>query len=272
MTTNDIGEKMGFFDKLRNTLALIKDKAQLYRMIVDAVRDGELTDDEILQIQDRIREIGNFSESEMKTLRATVYEVAYRAVSADKRITEREEADLLRIRTYFDIPDSVVEPTKKELAKYRLMENIDQGALPVVEVPELVKERDEVAHWATAASLLEEKTVNLGYKGGTQGLNVKISKSITYRVAAQKGTLVTEQRMVPVSDGRFLVTNRRFVFNGKSKAFTIWLGDVSAVKYYTDGIGITDKKDNVRVVKFSLGDADLIGMVASRLLSKLSLG
>lgn len=148
---------MGFFEKLKNTWALLRDKVALYRMIVDAVRDGELTDEEMMEIDKRLREVGGFSESDVKQLHTQIYEAAYTAMAADNRITEREEQELLKMCRFFGIPEAVTEPTKKDLARFRLLSRIEEGVIPTVEVQGLVMEQEEICHWVTPVSLLEEK-------------------------------------------------------------------------------------------------------------------
>lgn len=261
--------KTGFFASLRNSWQHFKDRQKVWELIILAAQDGVLTDEEVAEIQEKITEVG-LTEQDLILVRAKAYEVAFNAVAFDRRITEDEEHELLRLKKFLMIPDEEVASTKKALDKLRLLAEIESGSLPTASIPGLVLEAGEVAHWSERGTLVEEKEVSLGYRGGTTGMNVKISKSITYRVAAQKGTLVTEKRMVDVCGGRFFVTSNRCIFHGDTKAFTVRLSEVSGVKYYTDGIGITDKKDKVRIVRYdSKENADALGLIISKLLSKI---
>jgi hypothetical protein len=77
-----------------------------------------------------------------------------------------------------------------------------------LDVPVILK-KGEVVHYAAAALLKEIRVVNLGYRGGSSGISIRIMKGVSYRVGSHRGYMVKEDQLVQTSGGTLLITNQR---------------------------------------------------------------
>lgn len=108
-----------------------------------------------------------------------------------------------------------------------LLAQISQGQLPVMATKALLK-KNEIAHFACRASLLEMQTTH--YEGG--GASVRIAKGINVgggRKRAVKG-------LVAVANGELTLTNQRVIFSGTMKSFECKLTNLTHVEPLTDGL------------------------------------
>jgi hypothetical protein len=187
----------------------------------------------------------------MTNYRADVYESALHANEVNGTITKEAERELNQIQAFLRIPDVEIADGKKELAKFRLLNEIQAGNLPTVEVKNLVLQKGESPHWAEPASLLEERVVSRRYEGGSQGVSIRIMKGVSYRVGASRGNLIADKQIVPVSTGSLVVTNKRVIFNGNAKSFALRLDKILNVQPFGDGLQVSDDKGHTRLMKYA---------------------
>ena len=124
---------MGFFsgisDKIKVMRQHAKDKKEFLASLVTAAEDGKLTDDEIKEIQERYKEL-ELTQDDLKGVRAQAYNAALRAAKADGVVTAEEEAELAKLQQFLMIPESEIAKSKKELARLRLLTEIQNGNPP----------------------------------------------------------------------------------------------------------------------------------------------
>ncbi len=258
---------MGFFSGISDKIAAMrqhsKDKKEFLAGVLRAAEDGKLTDDEIKEIQSRYKEL-ELTQDDLKGIRAQAYNAALRAAKADGVVTAEEEAELTKLQQFLMIPESEIAKSKKELARLRLLTEIQNGNPPTVRVSNVILQKTEVAHWSEPASILEERVVRRRYEGGSQGLSFRVMKGVSYRVGSHRGHIVTDTAVVPVSSGELIVTNKRVIFRGDAKSFNIRLDKLLELNFYSDGVRLTDEKGKPRVVKFAdIGNTDVIGATLS---------
>ena len=169
------------------------------------------------------------------------------------------------IQKYLGLADDEIQTSKKELARLRLLNEIQKGNLPTVPVTNLVTQKGETAYWAEPAILAEEKVIRRRYEGGSQGVSFRVMKGVSYRVGGHRGHIVSETGLVPVSDGELIVTNKRIIFRGDGKAFAIKLDKILDIQIFTNGLQFSENnKPKPRMVKFKQeGNHDIVGAVLS---------
>ena len=257
-------------DKLRAMHQKSLNKTSFQTAILDAVSDGKLTPEEIQHL-DSLRSEFGLGLEDLSSFRTTAYLAAYQATKRDGDITAEEERELQAIQTYLQVPDAAIEGTKRELARFRILREVRGGNLPSVPVDGLVLQKNEVSYWREPASLLEEKVVSRRYEGGSHGVSIRIAKGVSYRVGAQRGRLVSDRDVVPVSPGDFIVTSRRVIFRGLRKGFNTRLDKLLNVQLFSDGILLTDGDARVRIVKFNTpGNADIIQAIIAHAVNNFS--
>lgn len=259
---------MGIFNTIINKYKVAKQKVlnkrEFKELLLRAVEDGKLTKDEINELEKQKSNLG-LSDEDIKNMRAEIFAVAFSVAKDDKQITEEEEKDLKEIQKYLGLADHEIQSSKKELARLRLLNEIQKGNLPTVSIINLVTQKDEVVYWSEPAILAEEKVIRRRYEGGSQGVSFRVMKGVSYRVGGHRGHIVSETDLVPVSDGELIATNRRIIFRGDGKAFAIKLDKILDIQIFTNGLQFSENnKSKPRMVKFKQeGNHDIIGAILS---------
>ncbi|HOI60005.1 MAG TPA: hypothetical protein PKU93_01630 [Candidatus Pacearchaeota archaeon] len=259
---------MGIFntiiDKYKTAKQKSLNKKEFREILLRAVDDGKLSKDEIDELDKKKTEFG-LTDEDVKSIRAEIFVAAFSVAKDDKQVTEEEEKELKEIQKYLGLADDEIQTSKKELARLRLLNEIQKGNLPTVPVTNLVTQKGETAYWAEPAILAEEKVIRRRYEGGSQGVSFRVMKGVSYRVGGHRGHIVSETGLVPVSDGELIVTNKRIIFRGDGKAFAIKLDKILDIQIFTNGLQFSENnKPKPRMVKFKQeGKHDIVGAVLS---------
>jgi hypothetical protein len=259
---------MGIFNTIIDKYKAAKQKSlnkkEFRELLLRAVGDGKLTKSEIDELDKKKTEFG-LTDEDVKGMRAEIFATAFSVAKDDKQVTEEEEKELKEIQKYLGLADDEIQTSKKELARLRLLNEIQKGNLPTVPVTNLVTQKGETAYWAEPAILAEEKVIRRRYEGGSQGVSFRVMKGVSYRVGGHRGHIVSETGLVPVSDGELIVTNKRIIFRGDGKAFAIKLDKILDIQIFTNGLHFSENnKSKPRLVKFKEeGNHDIVGAVLS---------
>jgi hypothetical protein len=258
-----MGLLSAFSAKISSMRQRSKDKKEFFENLVRAAADGKLTDEEINELAAECKRL-DLTEDDMRSVRVQAYEAALRTARADSQISCAEEAELLKLQRFFKIPDADISTSKRELARLRLLTEIQNGNLPTIAVVNVVLQKKETAFWSERASLFEERVVRRRYEGGSRGVSLRIMKGVSYRIGSHRGHIVTDKAMLPVSTGDLIITNKRVIFRGDGKSFSVKLDKLLEVHFYADGVRLTDDKGKPRMLKFMKeGNTDVIGAILS---------
>lgn len=219
------------FEKVKEKGDYLRKRNELRQLMFQSVSDGVLSDGEIQTIEARCRVLG-LPPEEITNLRTDLYEAALKNATRDRRLTAEEEASLKRIAEHFQVPVEVTDKSQAELARFRLLQDIEVGVLPRAEAPEIELKAGEVLHWIEPASLIEERVVSREYVAGGTGIN--IGKGLPFKIGSTKGEFKTKTEMVTVCTGTFGLTNRRFVLAGDQNPLSLELRAVADVKLHQD--------------------------------------
>lgn len=257
-------------DAFREARRRGRSREQFLFAVREALRDGLLTDAEWRHLHELQDELG-LSDEDIRRLRGEVYHAAVTAVRADDRLTPEEEATLSKLIAHFGVDQATLERSRRNLARYRLLYELEQGRLPEIDVPGLVPVRGETVHWLEPAELLEERVVDRRYEGGSSGFSFRIARGVYYRVGGHRGRLVSEKALVPVSRGEFVITSRRLIFRGDRKSTTQHWSHVIDLQVYNDGvlIGSSRRKTPILLRFTQPDDTDIVGMVLSAVMAQL---
>lgn len=230
--------------------------------LMQAVSDGKLTTEELnlLTLQ---KETAGITDDDLKDIKIAAYLSAFTVAKQDKKITESEQNELLEIKKYLNINNAEIQSSEKELARFRLLAEINQGNLPQSTVANLVTQKDERIYWTEPSVLIEEKVLHRRYEGGSQGFSFRIMKGVSYRVGASRGYFVNETGRVPVSNGEFIITSKRVIFRGDGKTFSFKLDKILDIQLFTNGIYLSEaNKSKPRMIKFAQeGNYDVVGAI-----------
>jgi hypothetical protein len=241
-----------------------QNKKEFREALLRAVADGKLTKEEIDDLDKKKTEFG-LTDKDVKEMRAEIFATAFSVVKKNNQVTQEEEKELKEIQKYLGLADDEIQTTKKELARLRLLNEIQKGNLPTIPIVNLVIQKGESGFWAEPAVLTEDKVIRRRYEGASQGVSFRIMKGVSYRVGGHRGHIVNETGLVSVSDGELIITNKRIIFRGNGKAFAIKLEKILDVQIFTNGLQFSENnKSKPRMIKFKQeGNHDIVGAVLS---------
>ena len=160
---------MGIFQTIVNKYKDAKQKSlnkkEFKQALLQAVNDGKLTKEEIDELDKKKKDFG-LSEEDVKDMRSEIFATAFAVAKSDEQVTKDEEQELLSIQKYLGLADDEISSSKKELARLRLLNEIQQGNMPTVQVTNLIMQKDEKAYWIEPATLAEEKVLRRRIEGG----------------------------------------------------------------------------------------------------------
>lgn len=239
-------------------------KKQFEKEMLEAVKDGKLTKDEIDNLGVKQKDL-LLTEDDIKALKSGVFMAAFSYAKSDEKITKEEERELAEIQKYLGVDDSEIPNTKKELARFRLLDEIQKGNLPKAEVKNVILQKDEKAYWSEPGTLTEERAIRSNYGGGSSGMSFRIAKGVTYRIGSHKGSITSEKKFVPVSEGEFIITNKRLIFRGNMKSFAVKMDKILDTHLFTNGFQFTEvNKTKPKLILFAEdGNCNIIGAILS---------
>ena len=250
-------------DKYKEVRQRSLNKKEFKAQLIQSVSDGKLTKAELDELATRQKELG-LTDEDLKGMKAGVFAAAFAATKSDNTITKEEEQELGAIQKYLGVTDADIQPTKKELARFRLLNEIQQGNVPVLPRPSnLIMQKDEKTYWVEPAILKEEKVISRQYQGGSSGVSFRIMKGVSYRVGSSRGHLVSQTGIVAVSMGNFIITSKRLIFQGDLKSFAVKLDKILSAQLYRDGFQFSEgNKPKPRLIQFQqAGNQEIIGAI-----------
>jgi len=254
--------------KLKELWQHHQNKNEFKDLLFEAVQDGKLTKKEMTLLSQKLKELG-LTDSDIISFRADAYARALLRGEINGTINQEEERELKNIQEFLKIPDSEIKTSKKELARLRLLNELQLGHLPTIQVENVVLQRGEVPHWSEPATLLELKVVNRRYEGASQGMSFRLTKRLTYRIGASKGYLLADKQVLPVSSGVLIITSKRIIFHGDAKSFAFKLNQILNMEPYGDGIKLDEISGQTRLVRYSRrGNGEIIGAILSQAINK----
>lgn len=251
-------------EKVKDEYGKIQDKKAFRDTLIMAVNDGELSIDEITELENQKAELG-LSEKDIKGIKIDAYAAALTATKLDGKITKSEEEELEKIQNYLKLDDREISKRKEELTRLRLLSEIQEGNIPTLTSTNVITQKDEKVYWIEPSSLLEERAVNRRYAGGSQGVSFKIMKGVSYRIGGHKGHYVADKENVKVSSGKLIITNKRLIFSGDNKSFSTRIDKIIDINLFANGLKFSEiNKNKPRLIEFEKkGNQEIFGAILS---------
>ncbi len=203
--------------------------------IIKALSDGKLTPKE----QDELEEIAK--KYQLTTLACKIasinaYYRLYQKVVSDRKVTEDELAQINELCQKLQLPEKEISPTLQTLAKLHFLTQLEEGILPEIDADIFLK-RNEVAHYQTNCELYEER-IKREYVGGHSGVSIRVAKGVYWRVGGFKGYPVEKTVLTKIDQGKLVITNKRIVFSGDRKSFSIPYSKLIDIELFKDAVKI----------------------------------
>jgi hypothetical protein len=116
-----------------------------------------------------------------------------------------------------------------------MLEKMRAAPLEPIKPSRALLKSGEIAYAAVRGTLQEEKI--LRYEAGSAGVSVRVMKGVSVRTGGTRGGAV--RGVVDVAEGELVITNRRVIFAGDRKSFSVEHDGVLNTTNYRDGFGVS---------------------------------
>lgn len=101
-------------------------------------------------------------------------------------------------------------------------------------------------------------------------MSFRVARGVYYRVGAQRGCLVIDKAVLPVSSGALVITSTRVIFQGDVRSIAPRLDKLLSLNLFRDCIRFSDDKGKPRIIKFADdSDSDVVGATLSYAINHL---
>jgi hypothetical protein len=256
----------GVFGKGKLKKEQIEELKNLFQI---AVADGEISDREIYRINEFYRE-SELSHEEFQKICEQFFLSSVEQAINDRRVTDKEFNDLMDMSHKLNIQQSDREIIIQNLKIYKLLNSLEEGEnLPICQPNNIILQKGEIAHIEIPAQLLEERVTSRTMQGNSKGVSVRIIKGVSFNIGKVKGSYHSTKNIIPISDGRFVITNQRLIFSGNKKSVNGLISKLLDFQIYSDALqfSLTNRQKPITVGLENVNYSELCGLVISRLIS-----
>ena len=169
----------------------------------------------------------------------------------DNYLSEEEEASIDKYLEILPISAEALNALglAKKIVKASIIRSISEGEFPdpkfTVEgnLPFLFQKSEKLIWVFQGVEYLEQRT-RTEYRGGSQGVSIRITKGVYYRTGAFKGRHVEVEELKNIGTGIVALTSKHIYFGASQTSFKVPYSKIVALNTYSDGIQI--QKDGVR--------------------------
>ena len=187
---------------------------------------------------------------------------------AEKQLSPHDEEEIHALCRSLGIKLDISEVTPGVVAKLRLMWQIKNAELPVLQVPIELHGR-EVCHFSVRADYCENRMVYTRVTSSGPRFRTKILKGIYWDTRVYDVKRRPVEALTKLDSGVLYLTNRRLIFTGGAKNLNIKLASILDIHPYSDGVGID--KDSGRMAVFAFTEnLDGFGAMIARCIHDLN--
>jgi len=137
----------------------------------------------------------------------------------------------------------------ERIVKAAILRDLSEGKVPDPKVtvngnlPFLFQKSEKLLWIFQNIEYLERRT-RTEYRGGSQGVSIRVTKGVYYRTGAFKGRKVEVEELKSMGVGIVALTTKHLYFGNASTSFKVPYRKIVSLNTYSDGLGI--QKDGVR--------------------------
>lgn len=255
------GQPAGFFRRRHRQCQKKHDDARKTMLnMATAAALGEFNLDGLDSQLKAIAQQGYVSEKAIKTVLVQGWEQAALHFLEDGNLNPQEEKDLTEYASYFNLgqDDLKDKGIYKRFVQVAVLRDAMEGKVPQrMNFPEPLPfnfQKSESLVWVFSDVSYYERKTRKHYVGGSQGVSVRITKGVYYRVGGFKGRPVEQEETVLVGKGLLAVTTKHIYFYGPAKSFRIPYSKIVSFTPYSDGIGLQRDAATAKPQAFVTGD------------------
>jgi hypothetical protein len=256
-----------FFQRFKDAGQAVLDKRKLKSLLLDSVNDGVLTASELAEIRSVLEQTG-IDKGILAEWSDDILDRAIDSISLPNLSSERIES-VEHIAQFLGVDVASVPKQFQRLNRWKYIAGIREGNLPVQDVANVVLRKGETVHWTEPAKLWEERVVSRRYEGSYSGMSFRIAKGVTFRTGGSRGQFVTDTADVPISEGLFVITSHRLIFQGQAKSFDTKYEKIVDINNHLDGIRYSESnKQKPRKLQYYSSNGDVIVEILSQVFNR----
>ena len=244
VTEKPDADSPGFFERRRRK----REDARQQAIADDASRDelestainAALGDTEAMaalpELVDKARHL--YSDKDFDAHSWSVITKAIHVALADDILSADESAHIHRLGEAFGMASVFGEVAARdgELFEELVVAEINDGRLPIEKSSPLILRSGEIARYSCRVALMKETAVR-EFRGGSQGVSIRIAKGVNYRVGGVRGrSVVVGTTQTEQDTGDLVITDRRAVFIGGNRTLEFRYDRLIALEQFRDGI------------------------------------
>ncbi|MEQ9437526.1 MAG: hypothetical protein RIG62_00715 [Cyclobacteriaceae bacterium] len=183
---------------------------------------------------------------------------------ADERLSPEEESELQTLINHLQVTPRLDEATQKQLAKYRLLWQVENGEVPTIFVP-IKLQREEKCYFLANAICYDDPS-NPKQKPLGKPLHAQLQEGTYWKPSAEQ--VPPDVKEKSPTTGKLYLTSERLIYRAEDQEKSIRLSNIIAFQAYSDGLCVY--KDKGRNVILAMKEqADVLAILLGRILRDL---
>lgn len=250
-TCSYCGKKAGFLKKAHKEC---EKKYQEGRFkYIELVRTGIVDNKDFEELEKEIKDLKEtafINDIHIPELNVRGFDKALLDFLEDGVLSVEEEERICGFMDHFNLGQSDLDKhgSYMKMSMAIVLRELTEGRIPEMEIkvdgqlPFLFQKSESLIWLFNQVEFYEQRT-RTEFRGGSQGVSVRVAKGVYYRAGAFKGKPVKYEEMKHIGNGILALTTKHIYFSYPNKSFKIPFNKIIALEPYENGIGV--QKDGV---------------------------
>lgn len=261
---------LGINDKEVDTIHS-KLAGEIYKVEVEkAIEDGMLDEDEkqlMEKLQNDLKLPSDVAEKIYEISGQELLKNFMNNALSDEMLSPEEEAELQKIAQNLNAEVKLDSATRANLDKYKLFWQIENDAIPEIEV-NIGLPRKEKCYFQTKADWLEHAIEPDVDNNTRSGLRIKIAKGDYWRNIHKQEKTLNEKEWNHIDSGQLYLTNKKIIFKGAKGDKIILLNRITEFEVFVNGLFLEKEKGINPFLNFT-SNTDIFAMLLGKAISQL---
>lgn len=183
---------------------------------------------------------------------------------ADERLSPEEEHELQTLIDHLQVEPKLDEATQKQLAKYRLLWQVENGDIPTIFVPVKLQSQEQCYFLADAVWYDDRSTARK--KPAVKSLRSQLQEGDYWKTSSE---LITPNATgTQPAMGKLYLTNERLLYRTADQEKSVRLSSIVSFQAYADGLLISKDKGKNTILAMK-EQADVLAILLGRVLRDL---
>lgn len=185
---------------------------------------------------------------------------------ADEQLSPDEEVELQALIDNLGVQPHLDESTQADLAKFRLLWQIENGEIPAMHVPLKLKPDENCYFLADVTWYIDRDHVKK--QDNNFNLKTKLIRGNYWKIEENKTVNLSDSRWKSMAEGKVYITNERIILRSPKMEESIQLDNIINYYNYTNGIYIY-KGSRKNLFIHLPNNRDIFSMILGRILRDL---